>query len=116
MKEIAKLNFAMLYHHSIEKVYPDYIEEQHTTLSNIKLYPNPANNQTNILFNINKTTEISISLTDMMGKEILQIPAQTFLNGNHNVLINCQNFSAGMYFCTLISNGNTETIPLIIKK
>lgn len=116
MKEITKLNMAFLYHHSIEKVYPENIDDCTINLTQIQLFPNPANNQTCLQFNISEPTELTITLCNIMGKEILCLPSKTYTIGNHEININCQSITSGMYFCTLQSNENSKTVKLIIKK
>lgn len=74
----------------------------------ISLYPNPAANTANLVWNNLAEELISCTLTDLSGR-VVYTTSLNGMNGNHALALN--NLSNGMYFCTL----NTGTASRVIK-
>jgi len=64
-------------------------------------YPNPFNPEINILFELNRTDRISISVYDIKGQIVEIITNNIFKSGFHNVQWNAENFPSGIYFIQL---------------
>jgi len=77
--------------------------------SNLKLYPNPANNQ----FNISSTTSLieKVSVVDLNGRVVSSIN----VNSLNAIDINATDLSAGMYFVNIETNNGKGSTKLIIK-
>jgi len=80
---------------------------------NISVYPNPTSGKTNIKFDLDLESEVSLSIRNINGQEIKYIPLGTKKTGNY--IINCDEFSPGIYFITLQTDSGTLTEKLIIK-
>lgn len=75
--------------------------------SNVELYPNPVNNELNVLYNEADNVTV-ISLLDITGKVIKRFDANAI--GNHtNIII--EMMPAGLYFIQLL-NSNSEIIAV----
>ncbi|MBI5404426.1 MAG: T9SS type A sorting domain-containing protein [Ignavibacteriae bacterium] len=71
-------------------------------------YPNPFNPQTTISFSITKKSYVNIKIYDLMGKEVIKIYANEFLEaGIYKTVLNFgnANLSSGIYFYSLYSDG-----------
>lgn len=90
----------------------------HENLDNINLsaYPNPFNDNLNIIYNLKSNATIEIKLTDVIGKEIVILNSLEQIKGKHFYTINKQNLnlSEGIYFLKFTLNNSTETIIKII--
>lgn len=73
--------------------------------SNVKIYPNPANDFINIESNVNEITEVA--LYDILGKKVL---SQNKLTNNR---LDISNLTRGVYFIKINSNGNSITKKII---
>ena len=82
----------------------------------IQVFPNPAKNQCNVMFNFNSSSEISISLIDISGKVIKSIDKQKYQSGKQTVEINLDNIPEGIYFVKLFNGNNTYRQKLVISK
>lgn len=75
---------------------------------NIKLFPNPANAQTTISFEIDEAATISYELLDLSGKIILS-DSQMFNSGINTLDIDIKNVIDGSYLIRF-SNGAVSTV------
>lgn len=72
---------------------------------NITNYPNPAVEKTIFNYSIAKQGDVSISITDVSGRNIAIIHEGMKIAGNHQYQLNTANLRPGIYICTLRVNG-----------
>lgn len=84
-------------------------KDNNKTLSNVKIYPNPATDQVNLTFKLNKGITVSIKIMDALGNEIGTLLSQRLEEGDQvqNFTLN-SNLSSGFYFIRIMAG--TETI------
>ncbi|PID30368.1 MAG: hypothetical protein CR982_01220 [Candidatus Cloacimonadota bacterium] len=63
---------------------------------NIRSYPNPFNPSTNIVFNINRSEEISVNLLNVSGQLVKSIKLNA-KRGENNFHLNMNGFNSGVY-------------------
>ena len=74
--------------------------------ANINLYPNPANDKVNIVFNnINDVKEITI--TDVTGRIVY---TKTIAANTNEITVNTNSYPSGIYFCEIKGTTTVETI------
>ena len=81
-----------------------------STESTMKIYPNPAVGSFTIKTNGSKIDEIV--LTDLIGKTY---PVDYTIEDNR-VVVNCENYDAGIYTLTVVSNGIKMTERLFVQQ
>ena len=87
-------------------------------------YPNPFNSTTNIRFYLPKNDDVSLTIYDILGKEVLKpISNQSMIAGWHEYILNMDRLdkdssalSSGVYLYTLTSGKFTSTKKLILLK
>ncbi|MCP5062403.1 MAG: T9SS type A sorting domain-containing protein, partial [Ignavibacteriae bacterium] len=67
----------------------------------ISNYPNPFNPTTTIHYQLPEDANVSIKVFDILGKQIAELVNGEKGVGNHNVMFNSSNLSAGLYFYTI---------------
>lgn len=84
----------------------------------MEIYPNPATNQFNINLGLVEDEVMNITLTDINGKEMMQIVNQSKMHFGDNIIsINTTNLNTGTYIITARSvSGKTITSKLQITK
>lgn len=88
-----------------------------TPAFNLNAYPNPAQNETNIEYTLNKNGNVIITLTDIMGRNVLTMnKGNQAANATYRVALNTNTLNNGTYFYTLNVNGVKETKKLVINK
>lgn len=76
-------------------------------------YPNPAENSTKIKFSIGKSSDVTLSVSDITGKKVLVPVFGYYPTGDHEVLI--QGLNKGIYFYTLETKSFVSTKKMIFR-
>ncbi|HEX2787937.1 MAG TPA: choice-of-anchor B family protein [Ignavibacteria bacterium] len=81
-------------------------------------YPNPFNPTTKINFSLPKSSNVSLKIHNMAGKEVASVVNDRRDAGNYEVTFDAANYglSSGTYFYTLTTNGFTETKKMMLIK
>lgn len=79
----------------------------------LDIYPNPSKNITTLSFELGQIESITLSIRNICGQELKQIPYGIKKTGNYE--LNCDDFSPGIYFITLKTNSGILTEKLIIE-
>lgn len=84
-------------------------------------YPNPFNPNTTIQYSIPNESTVTITVYDMLGKEINQLISQKRLAGNHSIQWNSTDHdgniaSVGIYFYQLIADDFVITKKMVLMK
>lgn len=82
----------------------------------LNIYPNPTNGQANVSFKLNNETNVVITITDLTGKIAYTNNLGTTTSGSHNVSINTDAISNGVYMVNVLANGVVSTQKLIVRK
>ena len=84
--------------------------------SSLNIYPNPANTSANISFEVKNETNVNIAVSDLTGKTIYSNKLVNMNSGSHNVTINTDTLSNGIYIVNFEANGTTTSQKLVVKK
>ena len=69
-------------------------------------YPNPFNPSTRIRFDLPETAQVRVQIVDMLGREVMSLPAQEFEAGvNRSIELNAMNLASGTYLYRMIATG-----------
>lgn len=81
-------------------------------------YPNPFNPSTVISFNLPEASTVTLSVYDMLGREIATLASGNFEAGTHNVTFDAARFSAssGVYVYRLQAGKISITKKMILNK
>jgi glucose/arabinose dehydrogenase len=79
-------------------------------------YPNPFNPSTTINFTLPTSSEVSIQIFDVSGKEIETLHNSTLPAGVHSVVWNASNFPSGVYFYRMSVGGLTAEKKMVLIK
>jgi len=88
-------------------------EDAATTLS---IIPNPFQTSTTIAFQLEKQTEISLTVYDLAGRKIKQLATGNFDSGAHDIVWETNNQPPGVYLAKLIYGDKVQTAKLILAK
>lgn len=79
-------------------------------------YPNPFNASTEIHYELNRSTQISLKVYDVLGREAAALVDELQAAGIHAVQWNAQSASSGVYFAVLQAGGKARTIKMMMLK
>jgi hypothetical protein len=71
------------------------------------LMPNPASDVLNVSYDLNKTSNISISIIDLTGRKVMNVTNETQNAGDHLQAIRLNELSAGIYLLNLSTEGGS---------
>jgi photosystem II stability/assembly factor-like uncharacterized protein len=89
------------------------LDEIFNNHNKISVFPNPSTGITNIGFEFEQENEILLTIQNINGKEMKNIPLGIKKTGNYE--LNCSDFSQGMYFINLQTDSSILTEKLIIE-
>lgn len=93
------------------------LSEEVALTSTLNAYPNPANNATTITYSLNKSGNVNIVITDIMGRTVKTMEQGSQVAGtSYNVNLNTSDLANGTYFYTLSVDGERQTKKLVINK
>jgi hypothetical protein len=79
-------------------------------------YPNPFNPKTNIRFDLPKEEFVTLTVFDILGKEITTLVNQTMSAGSYSVDFDGSNFQSGIYIYRIVAGEFSETKKLLLIK
>lgn len=82
--------------------------------TSLSMYPNPASNELNVVFDVSANMQANIQIVDVTGK-IVQNHLINAVAGGNVVSMNTGSLNSGIYIMRLVINGSSETRRLIIK-
>ena len=87
-----------------------------SNVSSVDIYPNPASDMANINFTLSETSNVTISLENIIGEEILK--AELGNVSAHETLfpLNIDGISNGLYFVTVKTSKGAVTKKIVISR
>ena len=95
------------------------VENEFNSISEYRLnqnYPNPFNPTTTISFTIPATSNVSLKVFNILGKEVATIVNETKSAGNYSINFNASGLSSGVYFYQLTTDNFTSTKKFTLMK
>lgn len=95
--------------------FPMGIEENSALKTNsFNVYPNPANDNVYVNFDLKSNANVNITITNMVGQTVKTITNNN-MNGSQNINIDVKDLNAGVYFVNLKVNNETKVQKLVIE-
>ncbi|MDI6779784.1 MAG: T9SS type A sorting domain-containing protein [Bacteroidota bacterium] len=79
-------------------------------------YPNPFNPKTKIRYSLPKTSEMSLKVYDMLGREVETLVDGIFPLGEYEADFDASKLSSGVYFYKLKTGDFIETKKMVLGK
>ncbi len=90
--------------------------EEPVTYSLSQNFPNPFNPVTRINYSVAKQSDVTITIFDIVGKEITRYSQPRQTAGNHFVMFNAANLSTGVYYYKIQAGDFTEVKKMMLIK
>ncbi len=86
-----------------------------TSRVGLSVYPNPTTEKSNVLFTLDKNSDIEIKLFNILGSEVSSVIHDGLISGPQSIEIDLSNIERGVYFVSVLTEGTVlETTKLII--
>lgn len=80
-----------------------------------EVYPNPANKYTTISFSLPYTSDVKLSVYNLIGEKLTTLVNNRKMNeGNHKLHFNCDNLKPGIYFCKMTVDSKTFVRKIVV--
>jgi hypothetical protein len=80
---------------------------------NVKLYPNPVNDQATLEFELENASDATIQIFNLNGQVVREINKQNMMVGKNKVAIDAQDLPKGTYIVRLTAGSTIETTKFI---
>jgi len=93
------------------------VDNVNNSLKNFHLfpnYPNPFNPKTTISYQLQKTSNVELSIYNLFGQKVVTLVSKKQSAGTYDVRWDASNFASGMYFYELEAGNYSNTIKLIL--
>ncbi|MCS6991612.1 MAG: T9SS type A sorting domain-containing protein [Chitinophagales bacterium] len=91
-------------------------EVEATALADLHLIPNPAQQQTDLYFTLSRPAQVSIQLTDVVGRELMSMTPRTVGKGIQRQQMGVDRLQPGLYWVVLRVEGKATTLPLVVTR
>ena len=125
LETMQKQNLHLVIDYEIISTYGYVLSSGRTALDHIVIpneyalqqaYPNPFNPVTTLSFGLPIETEVSLSVYNLQGKEVISLIDGNLDAGDHSVVWNADRHSSGVYFVKMIAGEYVNTQKLMLVK
>lgn len=81
----------------------------------VVIMPNPSNGVASLQFDLLNASDVAISVLDVSGKEVQSNMMNQLTAGTHEVTLESADWTSGVYFVNLVSNGTVLTKKFVKK-
>ncbi len=80
------------------------------------VHPNPFNATTTINFSLPRATALTLSVYDLLGREVAQLAQAAYPEGVHSITWNADAVASGVYFLALEAQANRSLQKIVLLK
>ena len=96
--------------------YTAGINEQDNNAKLFQNFPNPTNGFTTVRYSLENQSQVTFEMMDVTGKKVMSIKEGNKIAGVHTIEINTDELNAGIYFYSVIVDGNRIAKKMTITK
>lgn len=90
--------------------------EEISSLNTMTVYPNPANETVNVSFELNKSLETTVEITNLLGEKVQVLNLGTLSLGSQKIELDLSDIDNGLYFISLSGEGDISTKKIRVTK
>jgi flagellar hook assembly protein FlgD len=91
-------------------------EQEITNISSVSQnYPNPFSQSTTIRVNLERSADLSLQVTDILGREVMNIRKGAVDAGSYDFTLDGSKLQDGVYFYTVSADKNKITRKMIVR-
>ncbi len=79
-------------------------------------YPNPFNPETRVSFTLARAGKVSLMVYNMLGQKVAELANGKMSQGHHEISFDASSLNAGVYFCKLTADGQSDTRKMLYLK
>lgn len=82
--------------------------------ASLSVFPNPASDVARIALNLNDNSQVSVSLTNLNGQVVAELPARALEAGSHELALPVAGLPNGVYTARVVMNDAVQTVRLTV--
>lgn len=90
------------------------ISDQPGSVKDVFIFPNPAQSQAGITFSLSQSTDLTVTVLDLSGKEVMLVAKGNHAAGKHQFDLSCGSLESGLYMIRIREGNNTLTKKLSV--
>jgi hypothetical protein len=94
---------------------PVGIENTEIEPESLLIYPNPVVDMAKVSLNLNQPANVLVEITNLIGQRVLSLKKGSMDSGLQQFTVDVRHLSAGVYFITVIVNGEKFTRKMIVE-
>ncbi|MBT7789657.1 MAG: T9SS type A sorting domain-containing protein, partial [Calditrichaeota bacterium] len=87
-----------------------------SSMSLLEVYPNPFNSMTTIHYTTPNTSEVKLTIYDVVGRQIADLFVGTVESGGHSFVFDGSGFESGVYVVRMTNGGNDKYEKILLVK
>jgi hypothetical protein len=91
------------------------VSEFDPSLAFLDIYPNPADENTELYFSLIKISAVEIDISDMLGRNIKTFALKEYPEGFNSVPLNIQDMEKGIYFVRINAGNSSKVIKMQVQ-
>jgi hypothetical protein len=95
--------------------YDDHSIES-KTLSQISIYPNPAVTYATVAFDLDRNSNVELSVYDIQGRVVKSVSRNNLQSGHQTISIDVKDLNKGTYIVRFVAGSKTATSKFVIIK
>jgi len=99
---------------NVQSVEPDPTHP--SSMSLLEVYPNPFNSMTTIHYTTPNTSEVKLTIYDVVGRQIADLFVGTVESGGHSFVFDGSGFESGVYVVRMTNGGNDKYEKILLVK
>ena len=80
----------------------------------LSVFPNPASDAARIALNLVDNSQVSVSLTNLNGQVVAELPARALEAGSHELMLPVAGLPNGVYTARVVTNNAVQTVRLTV--
>ena len=89
-------------------------KDEKVAVSAATIFPNPASSAITLAIDLNQSANVTISIYDLTGKEVVFVPKQWLQAGTHNLEVSVDELTQGFYLVKINTGDNSITRKLFL--
>ncbi|MBP7773112.1 MAG: T9SS type A sorting domain-containing protein [Bacteroidia bacterium] len=84
------------------------------SIRSISAYPNPAHRFAVVSFSLEQASDLSVSVIDLEGREVISLQPERYLAGEHRIELNVEALAQGIYTLVMRNESAITTLRLAV--
>jgi hypothetical protein len=88
--------------------------KQNVSIKQVEAFPNPAQSQVSVSFNLNKSENVDIIIFNSLKQIVNKVSLGEKISGSHQVEVDLNDMSSGLYFLQVKAGVYTQNVKLTV--